>query len=209
MSALLGMLFGSGLWLVIQSVAGPKRSKIVRTKRNEWPIFIDEIASGIQVGMSLQEAFFSARTTLPLERRVRFDRAYFQVQHGASFNDTLQILASDIHSHDFSRLVNLLLISNTQGIGQLSSLLFDFAAAIRRDFDLILEILAKYQTNKIAARVASIAPLLVLIFTSSRKEVRDIYLTSEGLGVLGVITLVSIGGYLSMVRIASFPGVKL
>jgi hypothetical protein len=105
--------------------------------------------------------------------------------------------------------VNLLLISNTQGIGQLSSLLFDFAAAIRRDYDLILEILAKYQTNKIAARVASIAPLLVLIFTSSRKEVRDIYLTSEGLGVLGVITLVSIGGYLSMVRIASFPGVKL
>jgi Flp pilus assembly protein TadB len=208
MSALVGMLFGSGLWLVIQSFTNPKPSKIVRSKRNEWPVFIDEIASGIQVGMSLQEAFFSARNTLPLERKVAFDRAYFQVQHGASFNDTLQALASDIHSHDFSRLVNLLLISNKQGIGQLSSLLFDFSAAIRRDQDLILEIHSKYQTNKIAARVASVAPLFVLIFTASRKEVREIYLTSEGIGVLVIIAVVSIGGYLAMVKIATFPGVK-
>ena len=208
MSALLGMLFGSGLWLVIQSLTGPRLSKIVKSKRNEWPVFIDEIASGIQVGMSLQEAFFTARNTLPMERKVAFDKAYFQVQHGASFNESLQALAGEIHSHDFSRLVNLLLISSTQGIGQLSSLLFDFSAAIRRDQELILEILSKYQTNKIAARVASIAPLLVLIFTASRKEVREIYLTSEGLGVLGIIAVVSLGGYLAMVKIASFPGVK-
>lgn len=208
MTALLGMLFGSGLWLIIQSLSGPKHSKVVLSKRNEWPVFIDEIASGIHVGLSLQEAFFSARNTLGHERKSLFDRAYFQLQHGAPFVDVLKSLAREVNSRDFSRLVNVLLISNSQGVTQLSSLLFDFASAIRRDYELMLEIMAKYQTNKIAARFASVAPLLVLIFTSSRQEVRDIYFTTEGLLVLSVITLISLGGYFAMVRIASFPGIK-
>lgn len=207
MIAMVGLLFGAGVWLVIQSVAYPRRSRTVVSHSNIWPQFIDEIASGIQVGLSLQDSFFDARSVLPIEQRRVLDRSYFHLQHGSSFQDELQRLQKQLMSKDFTRLVTILSISTQQGVRQLASLLHDFSAALRRDNELMLEILAKYQTNKIAARVASVAPLFVLLFTASRAEVRSVYLTHEGLIVLFVITLVSIGGYLSMVKIASLPGI--
>lgn len=207
MIALVGLLFGAGVWLVIQSVSYPKRSRNIDSHSNVWPQFIDELASGIQVGMSLQDSFFDARSALPIEQRRAMDRSYFQMQHGSSFQDELQKLQKQLQSRDFVRLVTLLSLSHQQGVQQLASLLHDFSSALRRDNELMLEVLAKYQTNKIAARVASIAPFLVLLFTASRAEVRNIYFTREGFIVLFVITLVSIGGYVSMAKIASLPGI--
>lgn len=205
---LLGMLFGAGIWLCLQSFSVPKRSKATVGKHNLWPVFIDEIASSVQVGKSLQEAFFEARHTLPTHQKFLLDRAYFQLQHGKAFQDTLKELELQMKSKDFSRLVQLLMISAHQGVSQLGMLLHDFSSAIRRDDELILEISAKYQTNKIAARVASISPLLVLLFTATRSEVREIYLSQEGLFVLLGIVIVSIGGYVSMTKIASLPGLR-
>jgi Flp pilus assembly protein TadB len=206
MMTLVGMLFGAGVWLCLQSLSVPKRSKAFIPKRNLWPLFIDEIASGVQVGKSLQEAFFEARYTLPIHQKFLLDRAYFQVQHGSAFQEILKELELEMNSKDFSRLAQLLKISAQQGVNHLGVLLHDFSSAIRRDNELMLEILAKYQTNKIAARVASVSPLIVLLFTASRSEVRDIYLSQEGLFVLSGIVLVSIGGYFAMTKIASLPG---
>lgn len=205
---LLGMLFGAGIWLCLQSFSVPKRSKVSAGKRNLWPVFIDEIASSIQVGKSLQDAFFEARHTLPFHQKFLLDRAYFQMQHGKAFQDTLIELEPQMKSKDFSRLMQLLMISAHQGVSQLGMVLHDFSSAIRRDDELILEISSKYQTNKIAARVASISPFLVLLFTATRSEVREIYLTQEGLFVLLGIVIVSIGGYVSMTKIASLPGLR-
>ena len=206
MTTLVGLLFGSGVWFVVQSISHPKHLKKTSQKPNTWPEFIDEISSGVQVGMSIQEAFFDARTALPPHHKALFDQAYFQTQHGASFNACLENLAFELKSKDFSRLVALLVISNNQGLAQLATLLHDFASAIRRDSELIKEIVSKYQTNKIAARVASVAPLFVLLFTASRSEVRDVYLTGEGVVVLSIIALISLGGYISMAKISSLPG---
>lgn len=205
---LVGLLFGAGIWLCLQSVSAPKRSVVYDPKRNVWPLFIDEIASGVQVGKSLQEAFFEARHTLPLHQKFLLDRAYFQMQHGRAFQDVLKELKREMNSNDFSRLLQLLMISAHQGVHQLGVLLHDFSSAIRRDNELMLEISTKYQTNKIAARVASVSPLIVLLFTASRSEVRDIYLSQEGLLVLLGILLVSIGGYFCMTKIASLPGLR-
>lgn len=204
--ALVGMLFGAGIWLCVQSFSAPKRTKAQVSRRNLWPQFIDEIASGVQVGKSLQEAFFEARHTVWTHQKFLLDRAYFQMQHGRAFHEVLKELDREMNSKDFSRLAQLLTISAHQGVNQLGMLLHDFSSAIRRDNELLLEISAKYQTNKIAARVASVSPLLVLLFTASRSEVRDIYLSQEGFFVLIGILLVSMGGYVSMTKIASLPG---
>lgn len=205
MRALIGLLFGSGLWLAIQSFSSPRRARTLKKKRHVWPTFIDEVASGIQVGMSLSEAFFEARNTLPIDEKTMLERAYYQVQHGSAFTDVITKLSAQIHSKDFSRMANLLVTSSQQGIQQLPELLHDFASAIRRNNELNQDVQAKYHTNKIAARVASVAPLFVLLFTATRTEVRDIYLTHEGMMVLVIIAFVSIGGYVAMTKIASLP----
>lgn len=208
MSTFIGFLFGSGLWLVLQSVSSVNAKHRIKLQRSIWPAFIDEIADGISVGMSLPEAFFEARHMLPSHYCHVVSKYYYQFQHGASFTDSLHRIAKEIHSQDFKRLSTLLVIGSTEGVHELAILLHDFATAIRRDNELFLEIRSKYQTNKIAARVASLSPLVVLFFTASRQEVRAIYLSGEGVVVLMCIALVSLGGYVAMSRIALLPGIR-
>jgi hypothetical protein len=109
-------------------------------------------------------------------------------------------LSNQLESPTFTRIVFLIVTANNQNSASLASTLNEFASNLRTDLELVDEIAGKQAITKVSARVAALAPLVVLVLTSTRDSVRESFLTTLGLTVVALSFTVTAISYFLMVK---------
>lgn len=209
MGNLLGLIFGSGIALIVFSLTSAERkSPPNRITEKYWPTFCDDISAGVRAGLAIPEATFQASTSLPIFLQQEFVKAKKDFAGGESFSGCIQKLATQIEDQTFSRITRLILTAQTQNSAAISGLLSEQAHNLRSDLALLNEILGKQAVTKVSAKVASLAPLVVLVLTSTRPTVRDAYLQPIGIAVLLVVGFVTVFSYLVMRNISEIKVLK-
>ncbi len=201
MGVIVGLIFGCGLALAILSInPRARKNKKPHIPERFWPQFCDEISSGVRAGLSVSEATWRAGESLPVFLQDEFSKFQIGAERGISFNQSILSLSNQLESPTFTRIVFLIVTANNQNSASLASTLNEYASNLRTDLELVDEIAGKQAITKVSARVAALAPLVVLVLTSTRDSVRESFLTTLGLSVVALSFTVTAISYFLMVK---------
>lgn len=213
MGQLIGIGFGAGLWIALMAFefSPHKWRKLGVRARSDvaWPAFIDDVASGLRAGLPIPQALWQAAHRLPATERAMFAQAESSWSAGAGFNTTLRALESGIGQPAFTMLCQTIELGAEHGGSRLPVLLTQLGEQIRGHLALLAEVKSRQASTVNAAKVAVMAPWLVLLLTSTRAQVRATYMTSTGLLLLAGVALVCAVSYLVMVRLARITALEV
>lgn len=174
-------------------------------RREAWPEAVDHLVSGVRAGLSLPEAVAALGETGPVELRPAFAR--FAAEHRASgaFVPCLERLADDLADPVGDRVVEALRLAREVGGTDLGGLLRSLSRFLREDARARGEVEARQSWTVNAARVALVAPWLVLLLLATQSSTVRAYNSPGGALVLGIGGALSYVAYRLMRRLGELP----
>jgi len=173
--------------------------------REVWPDAIDNLRSAVRAGLTLPEALAQLSERGPEELRDVFETFALDYRAGARFTDALDRLKQSLADPTGDRLIAALKVTREVGgadIGRLLETLSDF---LRDDARTRAELEARQSWTVNGARVAVVAPWLILLLIATQPEAAAAYQSLAGLFVLGCGIAVSVVCYHLMLRIGALP----
>jgi tight adherence protein B len=170
-----------------------------RTRRRDislaWPEVIDSLVSAASSGMSMNEAFLELSTSGPQSLRPNFRKVEAEVDAGSTLTQALSHLRNELAEVHVDRLVELVrIVSAAGGEGFYSALRLQ-GQQVRDDLALRGELESKQGWVSGTAKVAIIAPWLIVAMLCSRPENVQAYASAEGSGILLLGLVVSVFAY--------------
>lgn len=195
-------LFSAALpWVALSWQAKRRQTAL----REIWPDAVDNLRSAIRAGLTLPEALSQLADRGPEELREAFSNFAVDYRAGARFSDALERLKHTLADPTADRLVAALQVTREVGgadIGRLLETLSDF---LRDDARTRAELEARQSWTVNGARLAVVAPWLILLLLSTQPEAAEAYQTVAGLLILLGGMAVSVICYQLMLRIGSLP----
>jgi tight adherence protein B len=162
----------------------------IRAKRRSdslvkiWPEVIESLQSAATSGLGLIESIDEVAQLGPTQVRRQFSSLVQKLDNGESFDSSLDWLKREFGQLQADRLIELIrVVHSSGGIGYVSSLK-DQAQITRSEIATWGELESKQGWVSGTAKLAIIAPWIIVSILSSRVENVAIYNTSEGLSVL-------------------------
>ncbi len=183
----------------IRNLLRPNR--IAKTQR-AWPALIDDITSAVRSGISIEQAFLAAASRPPVELRWTLNPALLRLRSGSTLNEVLHQLQQSELDAVGKRLVISLQIASAAGGKDVITTLQLLAESIRRDLALLDSLRASQKSAITGARVAVLAPWLVIVLTSVQPSVRSSYQSAAGIVLLSTVVIISLLAYWWMLQIA-------
>lgn len=183
----------------------------IRAKRRSdslvkvWPEVLESLQSAATSGLGLIESLDEVGQLGPSQVRKQFSSLVQKIDNGESFDSCLDWLKREFGQLQADRLVELIrVVHSSGGTGYVSSLK-DQTQITRSEIATWGELESKQGWVSGTAKLAIVAPWIIVSILSSRVENVAIYNTSEGLSVLltGLVVsaiayrLVAVLGYLS------------
>jgi tight adherence protein B len=207
---LIGIGFAVGLWLAVIAIwPTSKKAQVNQRVAADWPSFIDDVASGVRSGLSLPFSTFDAGQRLPAVQAKEFSKVKDMWDSGVGYMDCLQVLDSVIRNPGFEYFVSTAVIAYEQGGESVPTVLTQLARSLRSGNQLFNEIKGRQAVTVNSAKVAVLAPFVVLLLTGTRSQVRDAYLTELGFLVIACVIIVSWFSFELMKRFAKIPELDL
>lgn len=222
LSAGLGLVVSATLWAVSSAVVSSLTIGIAsmvlpvvflrsaarrRTTamREVWPEAVDHINSAIRAGLSLPEALVQLSRKGPEGLRPAFHEFTLDYQASGDFAVCLDRLKVRLADPVGDRIVEALRITRDVGGTDLGGLLRTLAAFLREDARTRAELEARQSWTVNAARLALIAPWLVLALMSTRPQAAQAYDSPMGMAMILIGAVVSLIAYRVMLQIARLP----
>lgn len=160
-----------------------------------WPEVIESLQSAAKSGIGLIEAMSEIGDSGPWQIRKQFASFVQRIDSGQSFELSLTALKSELGQLHADRLVELIrLVHLSGGAGYIESLSSQ-AKITRSDIATWGELESKQGWVTGTAKLALVAPWVVVLFLASRPENVEIYNTNEGLTILLIGLTVSLIAY--------------
>jgi tight adherence protein B len=160
-----------------------------------WPEVIESLQSAAKSGIGLIDALSEIGQTGPIQIRSYFREFVARIDRGESFDSSLALLKSDLGQLHADRLIELIRIVHASGgAGYLESLK-EQGRITRTEIATWGELESKQGWVSGTAKLALVAPWIIVTFLSSRPENVAIYNTNEGLTILLVGLIVSLVAY--------------
>jgi tight adherence protein B len=160
-----------------------------------WPEVIESLQSAAKSGIGLIDALSEIGQTGPTQIRNYFREFVARIDRGESFDSSLAFLKSDLGQLHADRLIELIRIVHASGgAGYLESL-NEQGRITRTEIATWGELESKQGWVTGTAKLALVAPWIIVTFLSSRSENVAIYNTNEGLTILLVGLVVSLIAY--------------
>ncbi len=200
-----------GLCLAVMAGRGPvawihararKRSGHLRVA---WPEAVDNLASGIRAGLSLPEALAKLGERGPEQLRPAFASFAQDYRATGRFEDCLDALKTRLADPVGDRIVESLRVTREVGGSDLGRVLRTLSTFLREDAHTRGELEARQSWTVNAARLAVVAPWVVLVLLSTRAEAAAAYNTPAGVTVLTVGALSTVLAYRLMVKVGRLP----
>ncbi|GAB4095714.1 type II secretion system F family protein [Brachybacterium horti] len=192
----------SGLPVLLLRSAARRRATALR---EVWPEAVDHINSAIRAGLSLPEALVQLSRKGPEQLRPAFTEFGRDYQASGDFASSLDRLKVRLADPVGDRIVEALRITRDVGGTDLGALLRTLSAFLREDARTRAEIEARQSWTVNAARLALVAPWLVLALMATRPEAAQAYDSSAGLVMILGGAVVSVIAYRVMLVIARLP----
>jgi tight adherence protein B len=185
----------------VRRLAGKRRADL----REVWPEVVDNLASAVRAGLSLPEALAALATRGPEVLRPPFAR--FAVDHRSSgrFGPCLDRLKADLADPVGDRIVETLRVAREVGGTDLGRVLRTLATFLREDARARAELETRQGWVVQAARLAVVAPWVVLLLLATQSTTLAAYDTPTGTVLLVVGGAVCLLAYRLMLRIGRLP----
>jgi len=160
-----------------------------------WPELIDSLQSAGTSGIGMIEALAEIGKSGPERLRPTFSDLVARIDSGAGFEDSLDWLKSQFGQRHLDQLVELLrMVHNLGGAGYLAALRLQ-SAQTRSDLALWGELESKQGWVQGTAKLALIAPWIIVATLAARGENVAIYNSLEGITILLIGLAVSVFAY--------------
>ncbi len=188
-------------WAVLTWQAKRRRTAL----REVWPDAIDNLRSAVRAGLTLPEALTQLAERGPEELRAAFESFAVDYRAGARFTDALDRLKQSLADPTADRLIASLKVTREVGgsdIGRLLETLSDF---LRDDARTRAELEARQSWTVNGARLAVVAPWLILLLLATQPEAAAAYQSFAGMVILLGGVAVSVLCYQLMLKIGFLP----
>ena len=181
-----------GLFLEVISLRAKSRSDAIAKL---WPEVIESLQSAAKSGIGLIDSISELGESGPWQIRKQFASFVQRIDSGQSFELSLTMLKSELGQLHADRLIELIrLVHLSGGAGYIESL-SEQAKITRSEIATWGELESKQGWVTGTAKLALVAPWVVVLFLASRPENVQIYNTNEGLTILLVGLTVSLVAY--------------
>lgn len=195
-------LIAAGLpYLVVRSRAAARRAAL----RALWPDALDDLLSSVRAGMSLPEALSALAERGPTELREYFRAFAVDYQVSARFDDSLDRLKDRLADPVADRIAEALRLTRDVGGRDLGVTLRTLAAMLRDEQRTRGELAARQSWTVNAARLAVVAPWIVLAMISLRSEAARAFNSPIGTLVLILGASACALAYWLMLRLGALP----
>jgi tight adherence protein B len=166
-----------------------------RNLQQLWPEVIDALQSAIVAGLSLAEALDDLALTGPTRLRPYFMRLNARVDEGIPFGEAIDLFKAELGSPSADLLGEMLRLVQASGSQSLSRTLKSQAKYMRQELALSGQIESKQGWVTGTAKIAVLAPWVVVAMLSTRPENAQAYNSPAGLSVLLVGFLLCLIAY--------------
>lgn len=173
--------------------------------REAWPEAVDNLASAIRAGLSLSEALAQLGENGPKQVRPAFTAFAEDFRVLGRFDDSLTALKDRLADPVADRIIESLRVTREVGGSDLGRVLRTLSMFLRDDARTRGEIEARQSWVVNGARVAVVAPWLVLLLLCTRSETAAAYGTPAGMTVVAGGALSTVVAYRLMTRVARLP----
>lgn len=200
--ALCFAVFAAGIpWVALTWQVEKRR----RTLAEVWPHVADHLRSAVRSGLSLPEALRSLSSAGPEPLRDQFAEFARQWQAGVPLDDALQDLKDRLADPVGDRIVMALQVTRELGGSDLGRLLGTLSEVLRENSRTRSELEARQSWTVNGAKLAVMAPWIVVLLLSMQPEAAESYRGASGMAVLGIGLVVSVLCYRVMKRIGALP----
>lgn len=200
--ALCFAVFAAGIpWVALTWQVEKRR----RTLAEVWPDVADHLRSAVRSGLSLPEALRSLSSAGPEPLRDQFAEFARQWQAGVPLDDALQDLKDRLADPVGDRIVMALQVTRELGGSDLGRLLGTLSEVLRENSRTRSELEARQSWTVNGAKLAVVAPWIVVLLLSMQPEAAESYRGASGMAVLGIGLVVSVLCYRVMKRIGALP----
>lgn len=179
--------------------------------KRSWQLFealpeiIDQIISGVQSGLSLNQALISLENRGPKITQPIFANFRERTFAGANFEDSIATLQEGFALAAADQLFEALVFAKSLGGSELLALLRQLGDFTRQDLSLRREISAKQGWIKNSAHLSAGAPWLLLLLLSAQPATAKAFTTTSGAAILGIGAILTLSAYLWMGRLSRLP----
>lgn len=176
--------------------------KILEEKANAWPYLLEDLTSAIRAGMPLSDSLIDVSNNAP--DPIKTELSFF----GASFRKTSQINASLLTLKEKvtdpigEMVVRMLLVVSRTGANDLARALKILNESIREHEQVAREVKARQSWVVNSARLAVIAPWVVLLAIWPQPTVQTSYQSQQGQMILLLVAVVCSIAYFLMKKMA-------
>ncbi|NBR25219.1 MAG: hypothetical protein EBU08_15875 [Micrococcales bacterium] len=175
----------------MESIGARASAHVLRTNL-EWPKYLDAIHSLVWSGATLQEAIIDSAKYSPLSIRAAIRELEVDDAGGLTFDECLDNFKIRLANPVADRFVELTRMAhNSGGRGYLAALR-NQSAQLRNENAVWSEIQAKQNWVLSTAKLAILAPWLVLVLLGVRRETAAAFETETGLAVLAIGLIASL-----------------
>lgn len=168
-----------------------------------WPDAIDFLISSIRAGMSIGSALIALEDQGPQILKPILLPARQALENGSSVVDALRLIRARAEDSVADRICLVLQISQEVGGSDLGSILRSLANYVRSESRTRSELISRQSWTVNAAKLAAVAPWLIVLLLSIRAH--DAYATATGSTLLLFGSLATSLGYGWMRRAARLP----
>lgn len=197
----LGLLAARGPFALVTSRAGRRVARL----REAWPEAVDHLASGVRAGLSLAEAVGQVGDRGPLELRPAFQAFAHDFRATGRFGDSLDALKARLADPIGDRLVEALRVTREVGGSDLGRVLRTLGGFLREEARTRGELEARQSWTVNAARLAVVAPWLVLVVLAGQPAASAAYNSPAGVTVLALGAASTMLAYRLMIRVGRLP----
>jgi tight adherence protein B len=183
---------------------GRRRSRRI-DRRRAWPDAIELLAGAVRTGDTLPAALVVVGDRGPLVLRPEFRALVSDHRVTGDLVGALERMRIRVADPVADRVVQTLVLAHRVGGRELGRVLRTLAEFVRDDIAARREIESRQSWTVVAARVAAVAPWLVLLLVASRPQGARAFDSATGIAVMLVGALVTAIGYRLMVRIGRLP----
>lgn len=182
-----------------------------REDKRSWQLFevipeiIDQIISGVQSGLSLNQSLIGLETRGPKITQGFFEEYRERTFAGVNFEESIEHLQESFSLAAADQLFESLVFAKNLGGSELLSLLRQLGDFTRQDLSLRREISAKQGWIKNSAHLSAGAPWLLLLLLSAQPATAKAFASPSGLAILGIGALLTVVAYLWMGRLSRLP----
>lgn len=190
--------------LYVKHRAGKRQAQL----RNVWPDAVDHLRSAIRAGMSLPDALMQLQYRGPEALRPAFATFASDYRASGEFIPALNRLKDRLSNPTADNIIEALKVTREVGGTDLGRLLGTLSNFLRENSRTRSELEARQSWTINAARLACVAPWVVLGLMATQPSTIRIYNSLAGFIVLAAGLTLTIIAYRLMMRIGALPEEK-